>query len=111
MNRSLHPSLGDPFVTLWILTEGKRGGGRSWLGVESGFLRIILSPQPQKRSPLGQGGTEPESDQTEGYQEGEREHMAPAWSPLPGKRLGVGWGTVCHPAQSGEFNYILLLLA
>lgn len=111
VNHSLHPSLGDPFITTWILTGGRRGSGRSSLGVEGGFLRIVLSPQPPKRSPLGPGGTEPESDCTEGHQRGEREREVPAWAPLPGKKLRVGWGTVCRPAQSGEFKDLLLSLA
>ncbi|TEA31741.1 hypothetical protein DBR06_SOUSAS22610084, partial [Sousa chinensis] len=74
----------------WILTGGRRGSGRSRLAVEGGFLTITLSPQPPKRSPLGLGGTEPESNCTEGNQRGEREREVPAWAPLPGKKLGVG---------------------
>lgn len=72
--------------------------------MEGGFLTTSLSPQPPKRSPLGPGGTETESDCTEGDQKGEREREVPAWAPLPGRKLGVGWGTVCHPAQSGKFK-------
>lgn len=78
--------------------------------MEGGFLTITLSPQPPKRSPLGLGGTEPESNCMEGNQRGEREREVPAWAPLPGKKLGVGWGTVCHPAQSGELKNMLLVL-
>lgn len=103
-NRSLHPSLGDPFTTMWVLTAGRRGRGRLRLGVKGGCLTVILSPQPPKRSPLGPEGTEPESACTEGDQRGEREPEVPAWAPLPGKKLAVGWGTVCHPAQSGKLR-------
>lgn len=72
--------------------------------MECGFLTTSLSPQPPKGSPLEPGGTETESDCTEGDQKGEREREVLAWVPLPGKTLEVGWGTVCPPAQSGEFK-------
>lgn len=32
----------------------------------------------------------------EGDQRGERKLEVPAWAPLPGKKLAMGWGTVCH---------------
>ncbi|XP_057342821.1 rho guanine nucleotide exchange factor 25 isoform X3 [Manis pentadactyla] len=75
------------------------------LGVMGGMLRACALPGqevPPKRSPLGQGGTEPESDQTEGDQEGEREHMAPAWSPLPEPYSIAGSdGSISASAASG----------
>lgn len=58
--------------------------------MEGGFLTTSLSPQPPKGSPLEPGGTETESDCTEGDQKGEREREVLAWAPLPGKTLG--WG-------------------
>ncbi|XP_060051041.1 rho guanine nucleotide exchange factor 25 isoform X2 [Erinaceus europaeus] len=57
------------------------------LGVMGGMLRACALPGPEglpKRSPLGPGGTEPESDSTEGDQRGESEREVPAWAPLPG---------------------------
>lgn len=105
VNRSLHSSLGDPFITMQILTAGRKGRGRLRLGVKGWFLTNILSQQPPKRSPLGLEGTEPDSACTEGGgQRGAREQEVPAWAPLPGKKLEVRWGTVCHPAQSGELK-------
>lgn len=74
--------------------------------MKGGFLTIILSPQPPERSPLGPEGTEPETACTEGGQRGEREPEVPAWALQPGKKLAVGWGTVCHPAQSGELFFL-----
>lgn len=72
---------------------------------------MVLSPQPPRRSPLGLVGTEPESERTEGDHRRDREHEVLAGALQPGKKLGVGWGTVCYPAPSGEFKNILLLLA
>lgn len=72
--------------------------------MEGGFLTTNLPTQPLKRSPLGPGEAETQSDGTEGDQKGEREREVPAWAPQPGKKLGEGWGTVCRPAQSGEFK-------
>lgn len=73
-----------------------------------GFLYDLSIPSP-KRSPLGPEGTEPESACMEGDQRGERKREVLAWATLPGKKLAMGWGTVCHPAQSGEFKKMLLL--
>lgn len=58
-------------------------------------------PQPPSRGPLGPGGTETESDCPEGDQKGERQRGVPAWAPLPGKKLGAGWGpaTALRPIQ------------
>lgn len=67
--------------------------------MKGGLLTILLSPQPPKRSPLGPEGSAPESACTEGGQRGEREPEAPAWAPLPGKKLAPGWGTVCAKWQ------------
>lgn len=104
VNRSLHPSLGDPFITMWVLTAGRKGKGQLSLGVKGGFLTVLLSPQPPKRSPLGPEGTEPESACTEEGPRGEREPEVLAGAPPPGKKLAVGWGTAGHPAQSGQLR-------
>ncbi|KAJ8786786.1 hypothetical protein J1605_023444 [Eschrichtius robustus] len=56
------------------------------LGVMGGMLRACALPGQEghpKRSPLGPGGTEPESNCMEGNQRGEREREVPAWAPLP----------------------------
>ena len=79
--------------------------------MEGGFLTTALHPHPSKRSPLGPGGTEPESNWTEGDQRGESDREVPAWVPLLGKKLGAGWRPDCPPAPSGELKHMLLVLA
>lgn len=49
---------------------------------------VILSLQPPKRSPIGPGCTEAESDCAERDQREEREREILAWAPQPGKKLG-----------------------
>lgn len=61
VNCFLHPSLGDPFITKWILTGGRRGGGRrgggrSRPGLEGGFLTIIVPAAPQEKPPRARSG-------------------------------------------------------
>uniref|UniRef100_A0A9L0RG42 Rho guanine nucleotide exchange factor 25 n=1 Tax=Equus caballus TaxID=9796 RepID=A0A9L0RG42_HORSE len=75
------------------------------LGVMGGMLRACALPGqegPPKRSPLGPGGTEPESDCTEGHQRGEREREVPAWAPLPESYSIAGSeGSISASAASG----------
>ncbi|KAF3826081.1 hypothetical protein GH733_006195 [Mirounga leonina] len=81
---------------------GPRRSRRSRLGVEGGFLTTSLSPQPRKRSPLGPGGTETESDCTEGDQKGEREREVPAWAPLlESYSIAGSEGSISASAASG----------
>ncbi|KAL4701296.1 hypothetical protein H8959_015300 [Pygathrix nigripes] len=55
-----------------------------------GSRRMVLSPQPPRRSPLGSGDTEPESERMEGDHRRDREDEVLAWALQPGKKLGVG---------------------
>ncbi|XP_019651780.1 rho guanine nucleotide exchange factor 25 isoform X2 [Ailuropoda melanoleuca] len=75
------------------------------LGVMGGMLRACALPGqegPPKRSPLGPGGTETESDCTEGDQKGEREREVPAWAPLPESYSIAGSeGSISASAASG----------
>ncbi|XP_067553209.1 rho guanine nucleotide exchange factor 25 isoform X1 [Pseudorca crassidens] len=75
------------------------------LGVMGGMLRACALPGqegPPKRSPLGLGGTEPESNCTEGNQRGEREREVPAWAPLPESYSIAGSeGSISASAASG----------
>lgn len=54
VNRSLHSSLGDPFITLWILTAGGRGSSR--LGLEGRFPTVFLSPAAPAEKPFRAAG-------------------------------------------------------
>lgn len=60
---------------------------------------MVLSPQPPRRSPLGSGDTEPESERTEGDHRRDREDEVLAWALQPGKKLGVGWGSLLSCAK------------
>ncbi|XP_058936726.1 rho guanine nucleotide exchange factor 25 isoform X2 [Kogia breviceps] len=75
------------------------------LGVMGGMLRACALPGqegPPKRSPLGLGGTEPESNCMEGNQRGEREREVPAWAPLPESYSIAGSeGSISASAASG----------
>ncbi|XP_022427408.1 rho guanine nucleotide exchange factor 25 isoform X3 [Delphinapterus leucas] len=75
------------------------------LGVMGGMLRACALPGqegPPKRSPLGLGGTEPESNCMEGNQRGEREREVPAWAPLPESYPIAGSeGSISASAASG----------
>ncbi|XP_057559676.1 rho guanine nucleotide exchange factor 25 isoform X7 [Hippopotamus amphibius kiboko] len=75
------------------------------LGVMGGMLRACALPGqegPPKRSPLGPGGTEPESLCMEGNQSGEREGEVPAWAPLPESYSIAGSeGSISASAASG----------
>ncbi|KAM9228747.1 rho guanine nucleotide exchange factor 25 [Dugong dugon] len=75
------------------------------LGVMGGMLRACALPGqegPPKRSPLGLGGPEPESDRTEGDQRGEREREAPAWARQPESYSIAGSeGSISASAASG----------
>ncbi|KAM9073500.1 rho guanine nucleotide exchange factor 25 isoform 2-T2 [Megaptera novaeangliae] len=75
------------------------------LGVMGGMLRACALPGQEghpKRSPLGPGGTEPESNCMEGNQRGEREREVPAWAPLPESYSIAGSeGSISASAASG----------
>ncbi|XP_030877842.1 rho guanine nucleotide exchange factor 25 isoform X2 [Leptonychotes weddellii] len=75
------------------------------LGVMGGMLRACALPGqegPRKRSPLGPGGTETESDCTEGDQKGEREREVPAWAPLlESYSIAGSEGSISASAASG----------
>ncbi|XP_059968041.1 rho guanine nucleotide exchange factor 25 isoform X3 [Mesoplodon densirostris] len=75
------------------------------LGVMGGMLRACALPGqegPPKRSPLGPGGTEPESNCMEGNQRGEREREVPAWAPPPESYSIAGSeGSISASAASG----------
>nr|XP_035933857.1 rho guanine nucleotide exchange factor 25 isoform X2 [Halichoerus grypus] len=75
------------------------------LGVMGGMLRACALPGqegPPKRSPLGPGGTETESDCTEGDQKGEREREVPAWAPLlESYSIAGSEGSISASAASG----------
>ncbi|XP_049739652.1 rho guanine nucleotide exchange factor 25 isoform X2 [Elephas maximus indicus] len=75
------------------------------LGVMGGMLRACALPGqegPPKRSPLGPGGTEPESDRTEGDQREEREREAPDWALQPESYSIAGSeGSISASAASG----------
>ncbi|XP_060021739.1 rho guanine nucleotide exchange factor 25 isoform X4 [Lagenorhynchus albirostris] len=75
------------------------------LGVMGGMLRACALPGqegPPKRSPLGLGGTEPESNCTEGNQRGEREREVPAWAPLhESYSIAGSEGSISASAASG----------
>ncbi|XP_044927739.1 rho guanine nucleotide exchange factor 25 isoform X2 [Mustela putorius furo] len=75
------------------------------LGVMGGMLRACALPGqewPPKGSPLEPGGTETESDCTEGDQKGEREREVLAWVPLPESYSIAGSeGSISASAASG----------
>ncbi|XP_032204677.1 rho guanine nucleotide exchange factor 25 isoform X2 [Mustela erminea] len=75
------------------------------LGVMGGMLRACALPGqewPPKGSPLEPGGTETESDCTEGDQKGEREREVLAWAPLPESYSIAGSeGSISASAASG----------
>ncbi|XP_014642158.1 PREDICTED: rho guanine nucleotide exchange factor 25 isoform X1 [Ceratotherium simum simum] len=75
------------------------------LGVMGGMLRACALPGQEglpERSPLGPGGTDPESDCTEGDQRGEREREVPAWALLPESYSIAGSeGSISASAASG----------
>nr|XP_020734117.1 rho guanine nucleotide exchange factor 25 isoform X1 [Odocoileus virginianus texanus] len=75
------------------------------LGVMGGMLRACALPGqegPSKRSPLGPGGTEPESNWTEGDQRGESDREVPAWVPLlESYSIAGSEGSISASAASG----------
>ncbi|XP_062931692.1 rho guanine nucleotide exchange factor 25 isoform X1 [Cynocephalus volans] len=75
------------------------------LGVMGGMLRACALPGqegPPKRSPLGLGCTEPESDCTEGDQRGESEREVLAWALQPESYSIAGSeGSISASAASG----------
>ncbi|XP_063111098.1 rho guanine nucleotide exchange factor 25 isoform X2 [Cavia porcellus] len=75
------------------------------LGVMGGMLRACAVPGQAgtpKRSPLGSGCTEPESNCSEGDQRGERDHEVLAWAPLPESYSITGSeGSISASAASG----------
>nr|XP_015106430.1 rho guanine nucleotide exchange factor 25 isoform X4 [Vicugna pacos] len=75
------------------------------LEVMGGMLRACALPGPEgppKRSPLGPGDTDSESNCKEGDVRGEREREVPAWAPLPESYSIAGSeGSISASAASG----------
>ncbi|KAB1269430.1 Rho guanine nucleotide exchange factor 25 [Camelus dromedarius] len=75
------------------------------LEVMGGMLRACALPGPEgppKRSPLGPGDTDPESNCKEGDVRGERGREVPAWAPLPESYSIAGSeGSISASAASG----------